>query len=54
MPPEAQKRMDEKKLCMFKDQKSKKWCPTRLTAKRKNSGSIYCAKHEAIVTGKDE
>lgn len=49
--PETQERMQDGKLCMYKDQKTKKWCPTRLTGTQKKKASIYCAKHHAIVHG---
>ena len=47
--PETRERQEDGKLCMYRDQKTKKWCPTRLTRKRKE----YCAKHHALVYGRE-
>jgi len=51
MDPETRERMDDGKLCMYKDQKTKKWCPTRLAAAQKKKGSDFCSKHHAIIYG---
>lgn len=51
--PETKERMDEGKLCMFRFQKGKNWCPTKLTKKIRDAGGQYCAKHQRIVYGKD-
>ena len=49
MDEETRLRMDGKKLCLFKDRGTKKWCPIPLGAKAKKSGGIFCTKHEEIA-----
>ena len=51
MDPVTQARMDAEKNCMFRDQKTKKWCPTGLSKSQKKKSSIYCAKHHTLVNG---
>jgi len=46
---ESQLRMKEQEFCMYKDQKTKKWCPTKLTSSRKKRGLTYCPKHHTMV-----
>lgn len=51
MEPEAKARMEEGKLCMFRSLRPKWWCPTKISSSQRKKGSIYCAKHHAIVHG---
>lgn len=51
--PETKQRLEEGKFCMYRPQKTKKWCPTRLTKKIREAGGEYCSKHQRVVYGKD-